>query len=86
MSSGDPLVDTNVNGVYTCVASNLAGTVSYSKRITTNWFEIFVHNAFGKFVVLASGVASILFFVLLSAVFYFYKRQRVRPRLSYKYN
>ena len=67
----------SINGEYKCVASNIAGLLTFSKQITTNWVDIFIHNKLGKLVVLGIGVAVIVSVFLLMGVIYFYKRQKV---------
>ena len=63
----------------------MAGQLTFSKQITTNWVDIFIHNKLGKLVVLGIGVAVIVSVFLLMGVIYFYKRQKVIrfPNLFY---
>ena len=71
------VLNPSINGEYKCVASNIAGQLTFSKQITTNWVDIFIHNKLGKLVVLGIGVAVIVSVFLLMGVIYFYKRQKV---------
>ena len=73
------------NGMYQCTASNLGGSLTFTKVITTDWLTIVLQNLFGRFLLLAIAVASIVFICLITTVLYLFKKQKVRGNQGIKF-